>query len=374
MRTIVHHRYLRETQRGYGLPLLLFAAMFCALSLVAAPAHAQTEVPGPTTGGATSAVISVPGVSCMAYDPVTGYPTAVPCDGADTIDKIAGERVRQMVQHGQLARLLLGSYEQINCTNTCISAFGAIGSFSAGFHGRKYITDRLSILGGLSINEYKSGSVSARQALIGAAALRYDLVDWGSSRPFFEVGGSVSPSERTKFSRSYTFGGTQFRSVGSGRSSSYMVYGRVGWVKRVTPRDEFAIFADLVRQWNINKRVTETGGAGNPFPAVYQPGTDMMNVARLAVQHTHLLNSKIELGLNVAVAQSFGTKSGVKALVGAFGLLKPSIGNKAWVEYGARIGFRLNKRVTIDTFVLGASGPKPIGTTVHGGVGVRAIF
>ncbi len=314
--------------------------------------------------------------SAVAQTEPTGCDSAGcgPDNPSEGVDKIAGNRIGQMVQNSQMARILLGSYEQINCNNTCISAFGAGGSFSAGFHGRKYLTDRLSLLGGFSFNEYKSGSVSAKQAFIAAAALRYDFVDWGSSRPFFEFGGSMSPTERSKFVRTYSVGGLPFTSAGTGRSESYMVYGRAGWVMRVTPRDEFSIFGDLVRQWQTSRSISETGGAGNPFPAVYQSGTDMMNVVRLTAQHVHLFGSRVEFHVNAGVAQSFGIHSGVKANILGVGLLTPTLGNKTWFEYGARIGFRLNKRVTLDTFLVGASGPKPIGNTLHGGVGVRAVF
>jgi hypothetical protein len=230
---------------------------------------------------------------CYDYDEA-GNMYSVPCaespgpNPGPGIDLIAGKRIGQMVQQAQLTRLLLGSYEQINCTNTCISAFGAVGSFSAGFHGRKYVTQRLSLIGGVSFNNVGSGSVTTRQAIIGALGVRYDFVDWGSSRPFFEIGGSASPNERSRAVRTYSVGGTPFAASTSANAQSYMGYIRAGWVKRLTPRDEFSVFADLTRQWHITSAVRETASVNNPNPAVYQSGTDMMNVARFTLQHVHL--------------------------------------------------------------------------------------
>ena len=359
MRTLTFATH-RRAMRRFCLGLALAASALLA-PVVAAP-------------GAKAEVIPAEGY-CLVWEGEGYY--YVPC-GPDNprqaIDKIAGERVKQMVQHGQLARILLGSYEQINCSNSCVSAFGALGSFSAGFHGRKYLTDNLSLIGGFSINEYRSGSVSAKQAFIAAAALRYDFVHWGSSRPFFEVGGSISPTERSRFTRSYSVGGASFTSRGNGRSESYMVYGRIGWVTRLTPRDEFAVFGDLVRQWQRSNRITETPGAGNPFPAVYLPGKDVMDVARVTAQHAHLFGSRVELHVHAGVSHSFNVNSGVRAVIAPLGVFTPSLGRKTWVEYGVRLGFRLNKRFTLDTFVIGASGPRPIGNSLHGGVGVRAVF
>lgn len=347
----------------------LLSLALLGLAMTAALVPARSEVGTPYGCG------YYPGEEAAAgYEGFIDYANPCPDNPGQAIDKIAGERVKQMVQHGQLARILLGSYEQINCTNTCISAFGAIGSFSAGFHGRKYLTDRVSLIGGLSINEYKSGSVSAKQAFIAAAALRYDFVDWGSSRPFFEIGGSISPSERSRFTRTYSVGGTNFTSQGKGRSESYMIYGRVGWVTRVTPRDEFAIFGDLVRQWQHSGRITETPSPTNPFPAVYGSGQDVMDVVRVTAQHVHLFGSRIELHVHAGVSHSFNIRSGVQATIAPLGVFTPSLGRKTWLEYGARVGFRLNKRLTLDTFLIGASGPKPIGNSLHGGIGVRAVF
>ncbi|MDP4594143.1 MAG: hypothetical protein NWT00_06205 [Beijerinckiaceae bacterium] len=88
--------------------------------------------------------------------------------------------------------------------------------------------------------------------------------------------------------RTYSVGGTPFAASTSANAQSYMGYIRAGWVKRLTPRDEFSVFADLTRQWHITSAVRETASVNNPNPAVYQSGTDMMNVARFTLQHVHL--------------------------------------------------------------------------------------
>lgn len=394
---------------GFVLPALSAGAPRClaVAALVAGlsgPAVAEYYTPDPETTSSSSitTVITAPpiitGPDTTSSESGTPPPGSVPTVTSGTpshgcsmggytysgagcvdnpsasIDKIAGERMRQMVQFALLSSILLSRYEQINCTQTCASMHLGTGSFSGGFHGRKYLTDRLSILGGVSFNDYKSGGVHARQALIIAMALRYDLVEWGSSRPFFEFGGSASPTERSKFRRAYTGAGTTFTGSGSARSQSYMIYGRAGWVKRVTPRDEFSVFVDLVRQWQLHKSYSETGSATNPAPASFAKGKDVVNVVRLTLQHVRLLSSRFELQVNAGVAQSFGTKSGVAATIGGVGTLRPSLKNQTWAEFSGRLGFRLSKKMVVDAFVLGSVGSKPVGTNIHGGMGLRAIF
>ena len=67
------------------------------------------------------------------------------------------------------------------------------GSFSAGIHGRKELTANLSLLAGIAYTQYSEGGYSVTSAPIGAFALRYDFTDWGSSRPFFDIGAILTP-------------------------------------------------------------------------------------------------------------------------------------------------------------------------------------
>ena len=108
-----------------------------------------------------------------------------------------------MITNRVLGNVLLGVNEQVNC-NDCISAFGSAGSFSAGIHGRKNLTPNLSLLAGIAYTQYNEGGYHVTSAPIGAFALRYDFVDWGSSRPFFDIGTILSPFQKVRYRRSYT--------------------------------------------------------------------------------------------------------------------------------------------------------------------------
>ncbi len=60
--------------------------------------------------------------------------------------------------------------------------------------------------------------------------------------------------------------------------------------------------------------------------------------------------------------------------VANFGAISPyPLGNSVWYEWGARIGYRVSQRTIVDGFILGTFGGV-IGTTVHGGVGLRYLF
>jgi len=156
-----------------------------------------------------------------------------------------------MITTRVLGTVLLGVNEQVNCDD-CVSAFGSAGSFSAGIHGRKTITPNLSLLAGIAYTQYGEGGYNVTSAPIGAFALRYDFVDWGSSRPFFDIGTILSPYEKVRYTRSYTTSLGPVSVTGQTTREKYRVCGRARWLSRLWPRDELG---PSVEEWHLWQRV-----------------------------------------------------------------------------------------------------------------------
>jgi len=277
-----------------------------------------------------------------------------PVTGADnsggSIGGLANQRFNQMITNRVLGTVLLGVNEQVNCSD-CISAFGSAGSFSAGIHGRKEITSNLSLLAGIAYTQFSEGGYSVTSAPIGAFAVRYDFVDWGSSRPFFDVGAILTPFEKVRYSRSYT------TSLGP-----------------LSPRDEVAASIEVWQLWQRVAGYTDPMVAFNPFDATIATGADRTNLVKVGGQWTHLLTSSIEGNINGGYVQSFAAHSGIVATVTGDGTVVPTIGNQGWLEYGGRLGFRIAQGWVADLFVNGTLGPQPVGNTIHGGVGLRSNY
>jgi hypothetical protein len=299
-------------------------------------------------------------------------PTGAGSSGG-SIGGLANQRFNQMITNQVLGNVLLGVNEQINCSD-CISAFGSAGSFSAGVHGRKELTPNLSLLAGIAYTQYSEGGYSVTSAPIGAFALRYDFVDWGSSRPFFDIGAILSPFEKVRYSRSYltSFGPVSLTS--DTNSSDYGVYGRAGWIKRFSPRDELAASIEVWQLWQRVSGYTDPMAAFNPFDASIATGTDRTNLVKIGGQWTHLLTNSIEGNINGRFVQSFAAHSGIVATVTGDGLVVPTMGNQSWFEYGGRLGFRIANGWVADLFIDGTLGPQPVGNTIHGGVGLRVNY
>jgi hypothetical protein len=333
------------------------------------PTHTPTPTPTPT-----------PSPSPSASPTPTPSPTPVPSPtptGADSsggsINDLAKQRFNQMITNRVLGDVLLGVNEQVNCSD-CVSAFGSAGSFSAGIHGRKSLTANLSLLAGIAYTQYSEGGYSVTSAPIGAFALRYDFVDWGSSRPFFDIGAILTPYEKVRYRRGYmtSLGAVSLDSQTT--ADNYGAYGRAGWISRLSPRDEVAASVEVWQLWQRVKGYTDPAAAFNPFDASIAGGTDRTSLVKVGGQWTHLFGSSVEANINGGFVQSFATHSGIVATVTGDGLVVPTIGNQSWFEYGGRLGFRITNGWIADLFVNGTASPQPVGNTIHGGVGLRISY
>ena len=353
--------------------LLLLTPMLDSPASAQSPSPTYSPSPTPTP---TYSPTPTPSPSPTPIASPTPTPTPSPT-GADSsagsINDLAKQRFNQMITNRVLGTVLLGINEQVNCGD-CVSAFGSAGSFSAGIHGRKNLTANLSLLAGIAYTHYSEGGYSVTAAPIGAFALRYDFADWGSSRPFFDIGAILTPYEKIRYRRTYatSLGAVSLDSHTTG--DNYGVYGRAGWISRLSPRDEVAASVEVWQLWQRVKGYTDPAAAFNPFDASISGGTDKTNLVKIGGQWTHLFGNNVEANINGGYVQSFGTQSGIVATVTGNGTVVPTIGNQGWFEYGGRLGFRISKGWVADLFVNGTAGPQPVGNTLHGGVGLRITY
>ncbi len=340
-----------------------------------------------TNGGTTSAnafqLANTPVVGGFRYtldrDPgtqdwsLTSTPASTLADIQNSVTALADSRQAQMITGRLLGSLLLGANEQVNCSS-CAGGFASIGSFALGSHGRWSLSDRLTLLAGASYDQYTADGVTVTGAPIIAASLRYDFVDWGNSRPFFEFGGAVSPYMSVNYGRSYADGFTQSSGTGSSVDRQLTLFGRAGWVFRLTPIDETAAFVDLARGWQQVGGYSEAVTVANPFAATVSSGVDTQDVTRIGAQYTHLFAGRIEANVNAALAYGFDNKFGSQVTIVDFGGVSPyPLLNSAWAEFGGRLAYRVSQNLVADAFLLGTIGGE-VGRTLHAGLGVRYAF
>jgi hypothetical protein len=291
----------------------------------------------------------------------------------NSVNSLAQAQFNNMVTTRLLGSLLLGANEQVSGCD-CGGGSAGVGSFSLGSHGRWALSDTLTLLAGTSWNSFYQDGTNVSASPIVAASLRYDPSNWGTSRPFVEFGAFLSPYTTASYTRYYNNGFTPAVGTGSAIDRGLAVFGRVGWVARLTPIDEGAVFVDLVRAWQEQGGYTEVSTAVNPFPATLSNGVDRGDVVRVGAQYTHLLWGNVEANINGAVAYGFDSKFGSQVAVVDFGSIAPfPLLNSTWVEYGGRLAYRFSRSLVVDAFALGTLGGD-VGRTLHVGLGARYAF
>ena len=217
----------------------------------------------------------------------------------NSVNSLAQAQFNNMVTTRLLGSLLLGANEQVSGCD-CGGGFAGVGSFSLGSHGRWALTDNLTLLAGASWDSFYQDGTNVSASPIVAASLRYDPSNWGTSRPFLEFGAAVSPYISASYTRYYNNGFLPAEGVGSAIDRGLAIFGRAGWVARLTPIDEGAVFVDLVRGWQEQGGYTEVSTAVNPFPATVSNGVSREDVVRVGAQYTHLLFGNLEANVNGA--------------------------------------------------------------------------
>ncbi len=300
-------------------------------------------------------------------------PTTTQAQMQSSVTSVAKAQQAQAVTGRVLGSLLIGATQQISCSS-CGSGFASIGSLAFGMQGRWTLSPQLTLIGGASYNQWTAQGISVYSAPTVAGSLIYDMSNLGSSRPFFQVGGGLTPYESVHTARSYP-NGAQWavgNSIAVDRSLS--LFARAGWLARLTPSDEAAAYVDIGRSWMQTGGYTEQTTAQNPYPASAGPGLQTLNIARLGGQYTHLFFGTVEANVGGAVAYGFGAGAGTFVNVYEFGPIAPgAVPNSTWFEYGGRLGYRVNRNLVVDAFVLGTAGGD-VGNTIHGGVGLRLAF
>jgi len=108
-------------------------------------------------------------------------PTATVGQITDSITSVAKAQQTQIITNQVLTSILLGANEQISCSS-CGSGFASIGSIAAGANGRWGLTDELTLMGGISYNQWNGSGVSVTNAPTVAASLVYDFLKCAESR------------------------------------------------------------------------------------------------------------------------------------------------------------------------------------------------
>ncbi len=290
-----------------------------------------------------------------------------------SLNQLAASQKAQLITENLFANVLLGKNEQVSCGD-CGGADVTFGSFNVSGHGRKQITPELTALFGIAVGQYEEKGTNITNSYIFAGGLRYDPANMGTSRPYLEIGGSIAPNQHASYQRDYLTGSGTAIGMGETTSTDTSIYFRGGWVSRLTPRDELAGSVGIGRSWQSQSAYAEAQGDANPFNAIYSKGVSEVSMVDLSAQYTHLFGRQIELALDGTVSRTFGSRSSIDASIDGFGDQTVGSGEITYLQPGARVSYRVNRRLKLDAFVNATVANHLIGTEAHGGFGVNFAF
>lgn len=286
-----------------------------------------------------------------------------------SIITLARARVGQMMVSHLQDQLLVGLNQQVSCGN-CGGTDLMLGSAAVSGHGRLALSPEWTILGGADIGKYSERGAHVDLNLGVAASIQYDPASMGSSRPYASA--TVSGSyQRIRYDRSYSAtDGTLFTGTAATNGHGVSASVQLGWVDRLSRRDEAAFSVNLARQWQTTNSYAEAASDSNPFAATVGRGTDRLDEVSGSAQYTHLFARWLEGNVHASANRVFNIRSGLRAdLVGAQVSYSPP--PFTYYEIGARAGVRVVSGLTVDLFVEHIQAPSSFGSSTHGGLGVR---
>jgi hypothetical protein len=289
----------------------------------------------------------------------------------NSVVALARARIAQALVNQLQSQILTGLNEQVSCGN-CGGGSMSFGSATLSAHGRHSLSPEWTLLGGTDLSQYKQQGANVNLSTGLATAIQYDPVHFGSSRPYAEAGVSGS-YQRMHYTRSYDNG--EGASNGNGKTHGFdaSAYAEVGWVDRVSPRDEAAAYLSYSRLWQIVSGYTEPASSDNPFNAAVPAGTDVMDVSGFNTQYTHLFGRKVEANINGGVEWAFNTQSGLSITVDGLKVSPPQP-TLVYFQAGSRVGIRLKSRLTLDLYINSVLATHGVASSAHGGSGLRWAF
>lgn len=150
------------------------------------------------------------------------------------------------------------------------------------------------------------------------------------------------------------------------------IYARAGFLLAQDRHNQIALAAEYGRERMEIDAYSEPLSPQNPFQSTVAAGADTTDLAKLRLQWSHRFSPSVDGTLWVAGVHGFNRSTDLIATVPGIGVLAPTnTGDLNWAEYGLRIGYKLAKGITLDTFADGVSGGRGIDTRVHTGLALR---
>ena len=254
---------------------------------------------------------------------------------------------------------------------------GYVGAYATGMTGAAGLRARFNLggivlLGGASYAEDHGGRAALDKAVTLAAAIRYVLPGGGNLRPYTEAGGWSAPGTRLALSRTYVNGAGTATGRGAPDADQSYIYFRAGLLLRMPHRGELVVAGEIGRSSLDVDPYVEPLSNANPFEADVAARAERSAIYRARLQYSIAILPALDATAYAAAVWARPDQgSVVSAAIPGIGRIVARGADAEWAEFGARIGYRIAPRVTIDAFLDADTGEDGVGDGIHLGLGIR---
>lgn len=287
-----------------------------------------------------------------------------------SLAELAADGPGMVARQQRLAAPLLGQGRRI-VEGSYAGAYGHGLSNGAGLFGRLTLGD-ISLIGGGAYGEDEGGRAELSGAVTFAAALRYLVPGRGPFRPYAELGGWLTSGADLRISRTYMNGAGTATGVGETQGDISYYYVRLGAAVALGGSGELAVAGEVGRSRLEIDGYVEPLSSANPFEATVDRRFEEMTLLRLRGQYNATFGGRFHASLYGAAVWSRSEDRIVTATIPGFGMLGAvSSDDRSWFEFGARLGYDITPRLTIEVFADGDTGEDRVGEGAHAGIALR---
>lgn len=284
-----------------------------------------------------------------------------------SIDELAAEGATFVTHLNTTSDLLAGGNQPLEAPDS-VSLLGAVGSHTVGATVHYNLGGGFSLDGGAALfsQEGVSGSLFG-------GSVRYLEPGVNTFRPFGEIGFNAAPGLDMQFSRSYDDGSPDGAVVNVTTGGSLAgAYIKGGFLVAPDLSNQIAFSGTLMHNWLSVDGYDETFGEDNLFNASVAGGSGGFDTIKASVAWTSALTADLDMTLSASLGKTV-SQDGVVADVAFVGPITGTAEDDVFVQYGARLGWKLSPTMTADVFVNGSTGSVS-GTHAQVGGGLRIAF
>ena len=284
-----------------------------------------------------------------------------------SIDHLAAEGTTFVTHLNTTSDLLVGGNQPLEAPDS-VSLLGALGSYTVGATVHYNLGGGFSLDGGAALfsQEGVSGSLFG-------GSVRYLEPGVNTFRPFGEIGFNAAPGLDMQFSRSYDDGSPDGAVVNIDASGSLAgAYIKGGFLVAPDLSNQIAFSGTLMHNWLSVDGYDETFGEDNLFNASVAGDSGGFDTIKASLAWTSALTADLDMTLSASLGKTV-SQDGVVTDVAFVGPITGTAEDDVFVQYGARLGWKLSPTMTADVFVNGSTGSVS-GTHAQVGGGLRIAF